>query len=120
MGTVIRAISMRGQSKTGSDPMKSLKFTAAALIFAALANPAAARSVGLMHSFNGGMHGTSASLLHPNLSISAPANPMQAQMQDDYATQLQTEQRELLQQNPSGTTRDEITIGNQLNGFTPR
>jgi hypothetical protein len=98
--------------------MKSLKFTAAALILAALATPAAAQSVGPMHSFNGGMH---ASLLHPNLSISGPAaNPLQAQTQDDYATQLQTEQRELLQQNPSGTTRDEITIGNQLNGFTPR
>lgn len=101
--------------------MKSLKYTVAALILA-FATPAAAQEVGLMHSFGGGMHGTrAASLLHPNLSISAPAmNPMQAQMQDDYATQLQTEQRELLQQNPSGTTHDELTIGNQLNGFTPR
>jgi len=98
--------------------MKSPKFMAAALILAAFATPAAAQHA----AFSGGMHAfREAPLLHPNLSISAPAaNPLQAQIQDNYATQLQTEQRELLQQNPSGTTPDELTVGNQLNGFTPR
>jgi hypothetical protein len=102
--------------------MKSLKYPVAMLILAAFVTPAAAQRVGLMPSFSGGMHGVhTAPFLHPSMSITAPAaNPMQAQMQDDYATQLQTEQRELLQQNPSGTTPDELTIGNQLNGFTPR
>jgi hypothetical protein len=98
--------------------MKSLKYPVAALILAALATPAAAQHAG----FGGGMHAfREAPLLHPNLSISAPAtNPLQAQRQDDYATQLQSEQRDLLQRNPSGTTPDELAIGSQLNGFTPR
>jgi len=101
--------------------MKSLKFMAAALVLAAFATPAAAQSTGMMLPHGSGMYGARAPLLHPNVSISAPAaNPLQAQMQDDYATQLQTEQREMLQQNPSGMSRDELTIGGQLNGFTPR
>jgi hypothetical protein len=101
--------------------MKSLKYTAAALILAALATPAAAQHVGLMEHFGGIRSAGAAPLLHPNLSITAPADtPLQEQMQDNYATQLQTEQRDLLQQNPSGTTRDELAIGSQLNGFTPR
>jgi hypothetical protein len=102
--------------------MKSPKFMAAALLLAAFAtSAAAAQSTGLMLSHSSGMYSARAPLLHPNLSISVPAaNPLQAQMQDDYATQLQTEQREMLQQNPSGTSRDELTIGGQLNGFTPR
>lgn len=100
--------------------MKSFKHALSALILAALVTPAAAQSFGASHPFSGGIHGT-ARILSPNVSLTAPAaNPLQAQTQDDYATQLQAEQRELLQQNPSGTTRDELQIGSQLNGFTPR
>jgi hypothetical protein len=83
--------------------------------------PAAGQSFGGSHAFGGAIHGGTARILSPNLSLTAPAaNPLQAQTQDDYASQLQAEQRELLQQNPSGTTRDELQIGTQLNGFTPR
>lgn len=60
-------------------------------------------------------------LLNPSLSLSAPtSNPLQAQMREDYATQLQAEQRELMQQNPSGLTRQELAIGHELNGYAPR
>lgn len=56
--------------------------------------------------------------VNPSLSLSATAtSPLQAQMQDDYATSLIGAQRQLLQQNPSGATRSEVSIGNQLNGF---
>jgi hypothetical protein len=56
----------------------------------------------------------------PGISLSAPpTTPLQAQIQQDQATQLQGEQRDLLQQNPSGTTRRELEVGQQLNGFTP-
>ena len=56
--------------------------------------------------------------LNPSLSLSAPAaNPLQAQMREDYATQLRQNQRELLQQNPSGLTRDELAVGHELNGY---
>ena len=56
--------------------------------------------------------------LNPSLSLSAPtANPLQAQMREDYATQLRQSQREMLQQNPSGLSRDEIAVGHELNGY---
>jgi hypothetical protein len=59
--------------------------------------------------------------VNPSISLSAPAtNPVQAQIQDDYAAQLSAEQRQMLQHNPSGTTRLEIIIGHALNGFSPR
>jgi hypothetical protein len=59
--------------------------------------------------------------LNPNMSLSAPTNnPLQDQVREDYAAQLQAQQRELLQQNPSGVTRQELEIGNQLNGYVPR
>jgi hypothetical protein len=69
--------------------------------------------------------GTSAPLqlhaINPSMSLSAPTNnPLQEQMREDYATQLQGEQRELLQQNPSGLGRQEQAIGRELNGYTPR
>ena len=52
------------------------------------------------------------------MSLSAPAiSPIQQQMQDDYATSLMSAQRQLLQQNPSGDSRPELSIGNQLNGY---
>ena len=58
--------------------------------------------------------------VNPNISLSAPAaSPFEQQTQYDYATQLIQSQRELLQQNPSGTTRQELAIGHALNGYTP-
>ena len=56
--------------------------------------------------------------VNPNMSLSAPTNsPLQAQMRENYATDLKGAQRELLQQNPSGLTRDQLTIGHELNGY---
>jgi hypothetical protein len=56
--------------------------------------------------------------VNPSLSLIAPAtSPIQQQMQDDYATNLMSAQRQLLQQNPSGVSRPELSIGGQLNGF---
>jgi hypothetical protein len=58
---------------------------------------------------------------NPNLSLSAPTNsPLQEQMREDYATGLIGAQRELLQQNPSGLGRQELEIGRELNGYTPK
>ncbi|HEX4616283.1 MAG TPA: hypothetical protein VH230_10250 [Stellaceae bacterium] len=58
--------------------------------------------------------------VNPSMSLSAPTNnPLQAQMRQDYATQLMGQQRELLQQNPSGLGRQEQAIGSELNGYTP-
>ena len=58
---------------------------------------------------------------NPNLSLSAPTNsPLQEQMREDYATGLIGAQRELLQQNPSGLGRQEMEIGRELNGYTPK
>jgi hypothetical protein len=59
--------------------------------------------------------------VNPSLSLSAPATtPLQQQIQEDYATSLVAAQRQLLQQNPSGVGRQELAIGQQLNGFVPR
>lgn len=56
--------------------------------------------------------------VNPSMSLSAPAiSPVQQQMQDDYAASLMSAQRQLLQQNPSGDSRPELSIGNQLNGY---
>jgi hypothetical protein len=56
--------------------------------------------------------------VNPSISLSTPAtSPVQQQMQDDYATSLMSAQRQLLQQNPSGDSRPELSIGNQLNGY---
>src|SRR6266851_5740039 len=43
--------------------------------------------------------------------------PAAAQKRENYATDLKGAQRELLQQNPSGLTRDQLTIGHELNGY---
>jgi hypothetical protein len=57
----------------------------------------------------------------PNLSLSAPTiSPLQEQMREDYATSLSAGQRQLMQQNPSGLGRQELEIGRELNGYTPR
>jgi hypothetical protein len=59
--------------------------------------------------------------VNPSMSLTAPANdPLQEQMREDYATGLMNDQRELLQQNPSGVTREERAIEQQLNGYTPK
>jgi hypothetical protein len=94
--------------------MKNLSFIAIALLSAGLAiTPAAAQ-------MRGGESHVPMHAINPSLSLSAPAtSPLQQQMRDDYATQLMQSQRDLLQQNPSGTTRQELTIGHELNGFTP-
>jgi len=53
--------------------------------------------------------------LNPNLSLSAPATaPVQQQMRENYRTQLLQERQDLLQQNPSGLSRDQIEIQHQL------
>ncbi len=59
--------------------------------------------------------------INPSMSLSTPANnPLQEQMREDYAAGLMNDQRELLQQNPSGATYEERAIEQQLNGYTPR
>ena len=58
---------------------------------------------------------------NPSLSLSAPTNsPIQEQMREDYATSLMAGQRQLLEQNPSGLGRQELEIGRELNGYTPK
>jgi hypothetical protein len=55
---------------------------------------------------------------NPSESLSAPTNsPFADQMRQDYASQLRGAQSELLQQNPSGDTRQEEQIGRELNGY---
>ena len=96
--------------------MKSLSFTVSTLaILGWLAmTPVAAQerameSPSQLHAFN------------PSLSLSAPTNsPLQEQMREDYATSLMGAQRELSQQNPSGLGRQQLEIGRELNGYTPR
>jgi hypothetical protein len=52
------------------------------------------------------------------MSLSAPTNsPLQAQMRENYANGLRGAQRDLLQQNPSGLTPDQLAIGHELNGY---
>ena len=61
--------------------------------------------------------------LNPNLSLSAPAtSPVQQQIQENYRIQLLQQQRELLLQNPSGLSREQIDIQHLLNIYnnTPR
>ena len=89
--------------------MKSLIFAASALLLAQLASTAAeAQERAIMPRPQ----------LNPNMSLSAPtSNPLQAQMREDYATGLRSEQRELMQQNPSGLTRQELAVGQALNGY---
>jgi hypothetical protein len=56
--------------------------------------------------------------LNPNMSLSSPATaPVQQQMRENYRSLLQQEQRELLQQNPSGLGRDQIDIQHELNNY---
>ena len=94
--------------------MRSLLFPALALTFSALAVTSAAAQQRGSVTHLGPLHA-----INRSMSLSAPAtNPLQQQMQDNYATQLMGAQRDLLQQNPSGLTRGEVAIGHELNGFT--
>ena len=57
--------------------------------------------------------------VNPSLSLSAPtSSPLQAQMRENYAATLRAAQRDLLRQNPSGLTPNELAIGHELNGYT--
>lgn len=89
--------------------------TSAAVILACLAATSVAaqeRGIGPMPQLHA---------VNPSLSLTALTNsPIQEQMRQDYATDLQGAQRELLQQNPSGLGRQEQAIGRQLNDYTPR
>jgi hypothetical protein len=96
--------------------MKSLSFTVSTLVILGwmAMTPVAAQERAMesplqLHAFN------------PSLSLSAPTNsPLQEQMREDYATSLMGAQRELSQQNPSGLGRQQLEIGRELNGYTPR
>jgi hypothetical protein len=94
--------------------MKSLVYLSLVPLLAALASgPVAAQQRGVVSQPGHGVN--------PSLSLSAPATtPLQQQMQDDYAAQLRATQRDLLQRNPSGLTRQELAIGHELNGYAPR
>src|SRR6266566_4589146 len=100
-------------SRLSRRSMKNLSFPASTLIFAALATtPAAAQQ-------RGGVPHLAPHAVNPSMSLSTPSTgPLQQQMQDNYATQLQGAQRDLLQQNPAGLTRGEVAIGHELNGLT--
>ena len=96
--------------------MKLLSLTASSVaILACLADtPVAAQQRGFEP-------GTQLHAVNPSMSLTAPTNgPLQDQLRQDYATGLMGAQRDLLQQNPSGLGRQEETIGQELNGYTPR
>ena len=95
--------------------MKNLLLPPVLVIFATLA------ATPVMAQQSGTVPGQLPHITNPSVSLSAPATgPLQQQMQDDYATQLRAAQHTLLQQNPSGLTRQERGVGRALNGFTPR
>jgi hypothetical protein len=96
--------------------MKNLLFPSLLVIFAVLAAaPVVAQTRSTLSPT------TLPHIANPGISLTAPAtSPLQAQMQDDYATQLKGEQFQLMQQNPSGVTRPELGINRALNGFTPQ
>ena len=89
--------------------MKWLSFASAVLVLATIGSTLADAQVRSV---------TGRSSLNPSMSLSSPtSNPLQAQMRENYATQLRQDQSQLLQQNPSGMTRQEIAIGQELNGY---
>jgi hypothetical protein len=94
--------------------MKTLSVLAlATAVSAALASaPVAAQERTLVPQVHG---------INPSRSLSAPTNsPFEEQMRENYATGLMGAQRQLLQQNPSGLGRQELEIGRELNGYTPK
>jgi hypothetical protein len=80
--------------------MKSIsRVTFATTLISLASTSAIARTRAIMPRLQ--LHG-----LNPSQSLSAPVrNPLQSQIQNDYATNLMAEQRALLQQNSSGVTR---------------
>lgn len=104
----------------------SLVVEAAVLAVAFAIQPAAAQRLGggMPSAIDGGrgamdMPGLRLHAVNPSMSLSAPAaSPLQEQMRNDYATTLMNAQRQLLQQNPSGDGRAELSVGSQLNGYT--
>lgn len=103
----------------------SLVVAAVAIAAALSAQPAAAQQFGRGMSSSFGRSSTPMlapglrlHAVNPSISLSTPAtSPVQQQIEDDYATSLMSAQRQLLQQNPSGDSRPELSIGNQLNGY---
>jgi len=105
-----------------------LSSAVAAVVIAAVVavQPAAAQQLG--GGMSSSIGGASTPMLAPGLRLhavnpsmslgAAAASPLQQQTQDDYAHSLMNAQRQLLQQNPSGDSRSELSIGSQLNGFT--
>lgn len=98
--------------------MRILAFAALSLVCLLLTGaPALAQERGAMPQLQ--LHA-----VNPSLSLAAPVtNPLQAQIRQDYANQLMAhqlmaQQRELLQQNPSGLTRQELAVGHELNNYT--
>jgi hypothetical protein len=93
--------------------MRVLAFAALSLIYLPLTGaPVLAQERGAMPHLQ--LHA-----VNPSLSLAAPVtNPLQAQIRQNYATDLMAQQRELLQQNPSGMTRQELAVGHELNNFT--
>jgi hypothetical protein len=100
-----------------------LAVAAIATAFATQPVPAQRLGGGMPSAFGGASTampapGAQLHAVNPSLSLIAPAtSPIRQQMQDDYATNLMSAQRQLLQQNPSGVSRPELSIGDQLNGF---
>jgi hypothetical protein len=96
-------------------PMKNVSRAALFAIVAAFA------ATPVLAQQRASMPGQVPHTLNPSMSLSRPAtSPLAQQKQDDYATQLMATQRQLLQQNPSGMSRQELAIGHALNGFAPR
>jgi hypothetical protein len=56
--------------------------------------------------------------INPSLSLSArPTSPVQQQIQQDYRSNLLGAQRDLMQSDPSGLSREQFAIGHQLDGY---
>ena len=97
-----------------SAPAAALRFVPALLL---VALTAAAPAVGLAQGLlpNPPYYAT-----NPNQPLApSPQSPVQQQVIENYRTQLQQTQREMLQQNPSGLSRDQIEVGRQLNAVYP-
>lgn len=93
--------------------MRGLAFAALALLSASMAETQA------FAQQRGTMPPPQLRAVNPSMSFSVPtSNPLQQQMQDNYATGLTGAQRELLQQNPSGLGRQGLASGHELTGFT--
>jgi hypothetical protein len=88
-------------------------FRQALLIVMAIATPSMAFAQGLLP--NPPFYAT-----NPNQPFApSPQSPVQQQVLENYRTQLLQTQREMLQQNPSGLSRDQIEVNRQVNAFTP-